>query len=190
MTITAEFGDPKCIVTWENIGNGYVEAWEYDTYDETAEEEGTLEIPVSPDGAQYAWGDEVPFLSTLAIFAYPMGDDVLESLTINGEELNLEEDFFTYGDYFISEVESALHIVATFSGVGNGIESADADAANVYAVTGGIKVVTADAANVSIYSIAGVLVAEQTVSETTTIAMEQGVYIVKVADKVAKVIVK
>ena len=190
MTITAEFGDPKCIVTWENIGNGYVEAWEYDTYDETAEEEGTLEIPVSPDGAQYAWGDEVPFLSTLAIFAYPMGDDVLESITINGEELNLEEDFFTYGDYFISEVESALHIVATFSGVGNGIESADAEAANVYAVAGGIKVVTADAANVSIYSIAGVLVAEQTISETTTIAMEQGVYIVKVADKVAKVIVK
>ena len=187
--ITAEYGDPVCIVTWENIGNGYVEAWEYDTYDEEADADGTLELPLSPDGAQYAWGDEVPFLSTLAIFAYPMGDDVLESITINGEELNLEEDFY-YGDYFIPEVESALHIVATFSGVGNGIESADAEVANVYAVAGGIKVVTADAANVSIYSIAGVLVAEQTISETTTIAMEQGVYIVKVADKVAKVIVK
>ncbi|MBR5323219.1 MAG: T9SS type A sorting domain-containing protein [Muribaculaceae bacterium] len=53
-----------------------------------------------------------------------------------------------------------------------------------------MKVATAEAATVSIYSIAGVLVSEQTVSETTTIAMEKGIYIVKVADKVAKVVVK
>ncbi len=64
------------------------------------------------------------------------------------------------------------------------------ETANVYAVADGIKVVTAEVANVSIYTIAGVLVSEQTVSETTTIAMEKGVYIVKVADKVAKVVVK
>ena len=145
---------------------------------------------MQPDGSQYAYGDEIPFLTTAAIFAFPMGEDELTSLTINGEEIDLDEMWYPYEDYFIDEVESKLHIVATFTGEGTGIEDAEADAASVYAVAGGIKVVTAEAANVSIYSIAGVLVSEQTVSETTTIAMEQGVYIVKVADKVEKVVVK
>jgi hypothetical protein len=190
VTVTAEYGDPVCIVTWENIGNGYVEVWEYDNYDEEADEAGELEYPLQPDGEQYAYGDEIPFLTTAAIFAFPMGEDTLESLTINGEEIDLDEMWYPYEDYFIDEVDSKLHIVATFSGEGTGIEDAEADAASVYAVAGGIKVVTAETANVSIYSIAGVLVSEQTVSETTTIAMEQGVYIVKVADKVAKVVVK
>ena len=190
VTITAEYGEPICIVKWENIGNGYVEVWEYDNYDEEADEAGELEYPLSPEGEQYAWGAELPFLGTAAIFAYPMGDDELVSLTINGEEIDLEESIFLYGDHYIEEVEGPLYIVATFTGEGTGIETAEADAANVYAVAGGIKVATAEAATVSIYSIAGVLVSEQTVSETTTIAMEKGIYIVKVADKVAKVIVK
>ena len=190
MTITAEYGDPICIVKWENIGNGYVEVWEYDNYDEEADEAGELEYPLQPEGEQYAWGAELPFLGTAAIFAYPMGDDELVSLTINGEEIDLEESIFLYGDHFIEEVEGPLYIVATFTGEGTGVETAEADAANVYAVAGGIKVATAEAATVSIYSIAGVLVSEQTVSETTTIAMEKGIYIVKVADKVAKVVVK
>ena len=190
VTITAEYGDPVCIVTWENIGNGYVEVWEYDNFDADADDAGEMEYPLQPDGEQYAWGTEIPFLGTAAIFAFPMGDDVLESLTINGEEIDLDELWYPYEDYFIEEVESKLHIVATFSGEGTGIEDAEADAASVYAVAGGIVVETAEAANVSIYSIAGVLVSEQTVSAKTTIAMEQGVYIVKVADKVAKVVVK
>ena len=190
VAITAEYGDPVCIITWENIGNGYVEVWEYDNFDADADEAGEMEYPLQPDGEQYAWGTELPFLGTAAIFAYPMGDDELVSLTINGEEINLDEEWYPYEDYFIDEVAKAIHIVATFTGEGTGIETAEADAANVYAVAGGIKVATAEAATVSIYSIAGVLVSEQTVSETTTIAMEKGIYIVKVADKVAKVIVK
>ena len=190
VAITAEYGDPVCIITWENIGNGYVEVWEYDNFDADADEAGEMEYPLQPDGEQYAWGTELPFLGTAAIFAYPMGDDELVSLTINGEEINLDEEWYPYEDYFIDEVAKAIHIVATFTGEGTGIETAEADAANVYAVAGGIKVATAEAATVSIYSIAGVLVSEQTVSETTTIAMEKGIYIVKVADKVAKVVVK
>ena len=188
-TITAEYGEPRCIVTWENIGSGYVEVWESDTYDEEADAEGTLELPVSPAGEQYAYGDEVPFLTSVAIFAYAKEGEELLALSINGDEIDLEADFY-YGDYFISEIESALHIVATFTGEYWGVEEAEAETANVYAVADGIKVVTAEVANVSIYTIAGVLVSEQTVSETTTIAMEKGVYIVKVADKVAKVVVK
>ena len=176
--------------SYGNSWNGYVEVWEYDNYDEEADEAGELEYPLQPEGEQYAWGAELQFLGTAAIFAYPMGDDELVSLTINGEEIDLEESIFLYGDYFIEEVEGPLYIVATFTGEGTGVETAEADAANVYAVAGGIKVATAEAATVSIYSIAGVLVSEQTVSETTTIAMEKGIYIVKVSDKVAKVAVK
>ncbi|MBO5721446.1 MAG: T9SS type A sorting domain-containing protein, partial [Bacteroidales bacterium] len=61
---------------------------------------------------------------------------------------------------------------------------------NVFAVAGGIMVETVEAANVEVYTIAGVLVNAQTVSGSATIEMPQGVYIVKVADKVEKVIVK
>ncbi|MBQ3555773.1 MAG: T9SS type A sorting domain-containing protein, partial [Bacteroidales bacterium] len=43
---------------------------------------------------------------------------------------------------------------------------------------------------VSVYSIAGTLVAEKVISGTSTIALAKGVYIVKAADKVTKVIVK
>jgi hypothetical protein len=192
ITITAEYGEPICYFTYECTGNGYVEAWEYDTYDETAEEEGTLELPVSPDGAQYAYGDIIPFGGTAAIFVYPGAGETLLSLTINGEEIDLSEegDLAYYGDYFIDPVEKAVHVVANFTGEFTGVEDAETTATNVYAVAGGIVVEVAETATASIYSIAGVLVSEQTVSEKATIAMEKGVYIVKVADKVAKVIVK
>ena len=65
------YGDPVCYVTWENIGCGYVEVWEYDTYSEEDEEAGTLVLPVSPAGEQYAYGTEIPFLGTAAIVAFP-----------------------------------------------------------------------------------------------------------------------
>ena len=192
MTITAEFGEPKCIVTWEYVGNGYIEVWEYDTYDEEAEMEGTLELPVQPAGEQYAYGDEIPFLTSYAIFVFPGEGEELLSLTINGEEYELYEDcdLFVFGDIYSDNIESATHIVATFTGEYTGVENAKATETNVYAVAGGIVVEVAEAATASVYSIAGVLVSEQTVSEKATIAMEKGAYIVKVADKVAKVIVK
>ncbi|MBR5533042.1 MAG: discoidin domain-containing protein [Bacteroidales bacterium] len=192
ITITAEYGEPRCIFTWEATGNGWIEAWEYDTYDESAEEEGTLELPVSPDGEQYAYGEEVPFLGTLAIFARPGEGETLLSLTINGDEVDMSEDgdFMYYGDYFFDSVESAIHVVAEFTGTYTGVENAETAATKVYAVAGGIAVEVAEAANVQVYTIAGTLVSEQTVSEKATIAMTQGVYIVKVADKVSKVIVK
>ncbi|MBO5720640.1 MAG: T9SS type A sorting domain-containing protein, partial [Bacteroidales bacterium] len=93
-------------------------------------------------------------------------------------------------DYYMDPVESAIHVVAEFTGTYTGVENAETAVTKVYAVAGGIAVEVAEAANVQVYTIAGTLVSEQTVSEKATIAMTQGVYIVKVADKVSKVIVK
>ena len=192
ITISTVYGDPVCYFTYSCTGNGWIEAYESDTYDEGAEEEGTLELPVSPDGYQYAYGEEVPFLSTLAIFPVAGEGDELISISINGEEYEVTEDsdVIYYGDIFIDPVEGPIHVEAVFSGVSTGVESAEVSETSIYAVAGGIVVEVAEAATASIYSIAGVLVSEQTVSDNATIAMEKGVYIVKVADKVAKVIVK
>ena len=192
VTISAVYGDPICYFTYTCTGNGWIEAWESDTYDEEADSEGTLELPVSPDGYQYAYGEVVPFLSTLAIFPVAGEGDKLVSISVNGEELEVSEesDIIYYGDFFFDEVEGPVHVIAAFTGEYTGVEDAEATETNVYAVAGGIVVEVAEAATASIYSIAGVLVSEQTVSDKATIAMEKGVYIVQVADKVAKVIVK
>ena len=183
-TITAVYDAPKVILTYEYSGNGYIEVWSSDSYNEGDEET----FPVLPAGDQYNMWDEIE--GGICIFSFPGSGAQLISLTINGEEQDLNADLAEYGDIYIEESVEPVHIVAVYSGVSDGVETAEVESAKAYAVAGGIKVVTAEAANVAIYSIAGVLVSEQTVSETTTIAMEKGVYIVKVADKVAKVIVK
>ena len=192
VTISAVYGDPICYFTYTCTGNGWIEAWESDTYDEEADSEGTLELPVSPDGYQYAYGEVVPFLSTLAIFPVAGEGDELISLSINGEDIEVSEesDIIYYGDFFFDEVEGPVHVIAAFTGEYTGVEDAEVSETSIYSVAGGIVVEVAEAATASIYSIAGVLVSEQTVSDKATIAMEKGVYIVKVAEKVAKVIVK
>ena len=191
-TISAVYGDPICYFTYTCTGNGWIEAWESDSYDETAYEEETLELPLSPVGYQYAYGEEVPFLSTLAIFPVAGEGDKLVSISVNGEELEVSEesDIICFGDFFIDEVEGPVHVIAAFTGEYTGVEDAEVSETSIYSVAGGIVVEVAEATTASIYSIAGVLVSEQTVSDKATIAMEKGVYIVKVADKVAKVIVK
>lgn len=192
ITITAEFGEPICTFTYECTGNGWVEAWETDTYDEVADEEGTLELPLSPVGEQYAYGEAIPFGGTAAIFAVAGAGESLQSLTINGEEIDIteESDYAIYGDYFFDTVDRPIHVVAVFTGVTDGIESAEANEASIYAVASGVKVEVIDVTTVSVYSIAGTLVAEQQVSEAAVIALAKGVYIVKASDKVVKVVVK
>ena len=184
-TITAIYGTPKVVLTYEYTGNGYIEVWSSDSYNEGDEET----IPVTPAGYQYNMWDEVGETG-VCIFVFPMNGASLISLTINDKEQDLDADLAEYGDIYIEDPSEPIHIVATFDGVGNGVESAEAAAINVYAVAGGIVVETAKPANVEVYTIAGVLVNAQIVSGSATIEMPQGVYIVKVADKVEKVIVK
>ena len=192
ITITAEYGEPVCIFTYECTGNGWIEAWETDTYDEVAEEEGTLELPLSPAGVQYAYGDAIPFGGTAAIFPMAGDGDSLVSLTINDEEIEMSEegDIAIYGDYFLDPVDAPIHVVAVFTGTSTGVESAEITETSIYAVAGGVQVEVAEATTVSVYSVAGTLVAEQQVSESAVIALEKGVYIVKAAEKVVKVVVK
>ncbi|MBR5531789.1 MAG: hypothetical protein IKU59_00555 [Bacteroidales bacterium] len=192
ITISAEYGTPTCILSWEYTGYGYVEVWTTDTY----ETEGA--DWAEPDGEQYSMFEEAPFDSNIAIFVFPGDKSLAEgagellSLTINGEEIDVTEDgdLMQYGDYYLEGITGPVHIVAEFDGVPSGVETTDVDDVNIYAVAGGVVVETSETANVEIYTIAGVLANAQAVSGTATVAMPQGVYIVKVADKVAKVIVK
>ena len=125
----------------------------------------------------------------VCIFVYPQAGEELLSLTINGEDYDFATDLADYGDIFYEPTEP-LHIVAVFSGVSSGVEDAEATETNVYAVAGGIMVDVAEATAVEVYSIAGTMVSSKVVSGAETIAIAQGLYIVKAGDKVAKVIVK
>ena len=183
-TITAIYSTPKVILTYEYTGNGYIEVWSSDSYNEGDEET----TPVTPAGFKYNMWDEIE--DGICIFSFPGAGSQLLSITINGDEQDLEADMAEYGDIYVEAPSEPVHIVATFSGEGNGINDAEAETANIYAVAGGIVVEAAEAIAVEVYSIAGTMVAEKVVSGTSTIALAKGVYIVKAADKVTKVIVK
>ena len=181
-TISAIYGTPKVILTYEYSGNGYIEVWSSDSYNEGDEDT----FPVTPAGVQYKMWDEIE--GDLCIFVFP-GSPLL-SITINGEAQDLNADLAEYGDIYIEAPTEPVHIVATFDGQSDGVEDAEAEKSAIYAVAGGIVVEAAEATAVEVYTIAGTLAKSQVVSGVTTIAMEKGVYIVKAADKVAKVVVK
>ena len=181
-TISAIYGTPKVILTYEYSGNGYIEVWSSDSYNEGDEDT----YPVTPAGSKYNMWDEID--GDLCIFVFP-GSPLL-SLTINGEVQDLNGDLAEYGDIYIEAPTEPVHIVAKFDGQGDGVEDAEAEKSAIYAVAGGIVVEAAEVTTVEVYTIAGTLAKSQVVSGVTTIAMEKGVYIVKAADKVAKVVVK
>ena len=183
-TITATYGTPAIILTYEYSGNGYIEVWSSDSFNDGYEDIR----PVTPSGDQYSMWDEVGE-GGICIFAFPGSGAVLKSLTIDGEEQDLEGDFAEYGDIFW-EPTAPVHIVAVFSGISDGIESTEAATTSVYAVAGGVQVKVAETTKVEVYSIAGTMIAEKVISGTSTIALEKGVYIVKAANEVVKVVVK
>ena len=184
VNITATFGTPALILTYEYSGNGYIEVWSSDSYNEGDEDT----YPVLPAGDKFNMWDEVED-GEICIFSYPGAGDQLLSLSINGEEQDLNADLAEYGDIFW-ELSEPTHIVAVFSGVSSGVEDAEATETNVYAVAGGIMVEVAEATAVEVYSIAGTMVSSKVVSGAETISIAQGIYIVKAGDKVVKVAVK
>ena len=183
-TITATYGTPAIVLTYEYSGNGYIEVWSSDSYNEGDEET----FPVTPAGDQYAMWDEVGD-GGICIFAFPGAGAELLSLTIDGEEQDLEGDLAEYGDIFW-EPTAPVHIEAVFTGQSTGVATAEATETSIYAVAGGVQVEVAEATAVEVYSIAGTIVAEKVISGTATIALEKGVYIVKAANEVVKVVVK
>ena len=73
----------------------------------------------------------------------------------------------------------------------SGVENAVADEVEVFGVVGGVKVMADAETEVAIYSLAGQLVGQyQVAAGETMINLEQGFYVVRAEEKVAKVIVK
>ena len=80
-----------------------------------------------------------------------------------------------------------LYIASSTSGV----ENAVAEEANVFGVAGGVKVVANAEIEVAVYTLAGQLVGQYNVAAgETMINLEQGFYVVRANENVAKVIVK
>ena len=190
-TITAVYGDPICKLTYEvetyNYGEGYIEVWSSDSYDEESEQNGTLGLPLTPMGVQYNQNDILEYESYIYIFPYVINGD-LTDLEINGELIDLEENYDIYGDIEWA-VTGPVHIKAIIQ-VGIGVEESDVNTNSIYAVEDGICVEAEDDTQVEIYSATGVMLANKAISGKTTIEMSEGIYIVKVGDQVTKVVVK
>ena len=158
-------------------GSGYIEIWS--SYDESTGD---------PLGEQYSYGDEVP-AGNVYIFAMPQGNAAIESITVNGEPIELGE-LEVYGSIELL-VEEDVNIVATFTGEDlSGVEEADADAVKVYSAAGAIVIESGEAVSADIYTAGGVLVKSVTaIAGTDRIAVPDGIYMVKVGTKVQKVAV-
>ena len=184
INIAVTYGAPAMVLTYEYTGGGYIEVWSSDSFNEGDNDT----YPALPAGVQYGMEDEIE-VEAVYIFVYPQAGEELLSLTINGEDYDFSTDMEEYGDIYY-DVTEPLHIEAKFSGVWDSVESAEVAETTIYAVAEGVQVEVAEPTTVSVYSIAGTLVAEKVISGTSTIALAKGVYIVKAAEKVTKVIVK
>ena len=189
-TISAVYGDPICKLTYEvdtdAWGEGYIEVWSSDSYDEEAEQNGTLELPLTPMGVQYNQNDILEYDSYIYIFPYAIKGDIF--IEINGEPIDLEENYNIYGD-IEWPVTGPVHIKALFA-VGIGIEENEVESISIYVVEDGICIEANDDAQVEVYSTTGVMLVNKTISGKTTIEMSKGIYIVKVGSTVNKVVVK
>ena len=159
-------------------GSGYIEIWS--SYDESTGD---------PLGEQYSYGDEVP-AGNVYIFAMPQGNAAIESITVNGEPIELGE-LEEYGSIELL-VEEDVNIVATFTGEDlSGVEEAAADAVKVYSAAGAIVIESGEAVSADIYTAGGVLVKSVTaIAGTDRIEVPDGIYMVKVGAKVLKVAVR
>lgn len=126
-----------------------------------------------------------------------MDTDIHASVEISGTTTdagaaNMTIDVIWYMNY--PSTEEQIPISVTFTAPEGsatvGVESIAADGvAAVYGTRGAISV-NGYEGRVDIYSIAGQLVNSQVIGNGSLISMPQGVYIVKLADKAVKVIVK
>lgn len=116
----------------------------------------------------------------------------ISGTTTDAGAANMTIDVIWYMNY--PSTEEQIPISVTFTAPEGsatvGVESIAADgAATVYGTRGAISV-NGYEGRVDIYSIAGQLVNSQVIGNGSLISMPQGVYIVKLADKAVKVIVK
>ena len=186
-TAKFEFVEPKYILTYEVKGSGYVEVWSGDTWTESTPA-GQF---VKPAGEQYSLNAELPYKGNVYIFAFPVGENTLESIVVNGKDMTQDELFRNYGD-IEHTVESNLHIKAVFTGedLVSGVEPTIYDNAKIYSVKGGIKII-AESTTAKIYNMNGTCINSVNVNGTESISVPAGIYAVVInGNKACKVLVK
>lgn len=186
-TAKFEFVEPKYILTYEVKGSGYVEVWSGDTWSESTKP-GDF---VNPAGEKYELNAELPYKGKVYIFAFPVGENTLDSIVVNGKNMTNDELFRNYGD-IEHTVESNLHIEAVFTGddIVNGVESTLYDNVKIHSIKGGINII-AESTTVKIYNMNGACIKSVNVNGTESVSVPAGIYAVVInGGKACKVLVK
>lgn len=108
--------------------------------------------------------------------------------TIKGSDVKMDVNVIWYQDYPTNEVETPIKVSFTSAKL-SGVESVAGDGVKVYAATGCVVVEGAEGV-AQVYTADGKQVAAEAVNGKTEIALAKGLYIVRVGNKVQKVVVK
>lgn len=108
--------------------------------------------------------------------------------TIIGSDVKMNVDVIWYQDYPTNEVETPIKVSFTSAKL-SGVESVAGDGVKVYAAAGCVVVEGAEDV-AQVYTVDGKQVAAEAVNGKTEIALANGLYIVRVGNKVQKVVVK
>ena len=108
--------------------------------------------------------------------------------TIIASDVKMNVDVIWYQDYPTNEVETPIKVSFTSAKL-SGVESVAGDGVKVYAAAGCVVVEGAEGV-AQVYTADGKQVAAEAVNGKTEIALANGLYIVRVGNKVQKVVVK
>lgn len=108
--------------------------------------------------------------------------------TIKGSDVKMDVNVIWYQDYPTNEVETPIKVSFTSAKL-SGVESVAGDGVKVYAATGCVVVEGAEGV-AQVYTADGKQVAVVAVNGKAEIALAKGLYIVRVGNKVQKVVVK
>jgi len=108
--------------------------------------------------------------------------------TIIGSDVKMNVDVIWYQDYPTNEVKTPIKVSFTSAKL-SGVESVAGDGVKVYAAAGCVVVEGAEGV-AQVYTVDGKQVAAEAVNGKTEIALANGLYIVRVGNKVQKVVVK
>lgn len=108
--------------------------------------------------------------------------------TIIGSDVKMDVDVIWYQDYPANTIEIPINVSFTSAPL-SGVESVAGDGVKVYAAAGCVVVEGAEGV-AQVYTADGKQVAAESVNGKTEIALTNGLYIVRVGNKVQKVVVK
>ncbi len=130
-------------------------------------------------------GSMVDYGTEVSVVLTPVAGESLIAYTVNGEDKSSE---LNNGKHTL-KVTTDTDINVQYTNF-SGIEDVNAVEAVVYASAGVINIVTPKPEEVRIYNMSGIVENTQIVDGQTRIAKTPGIYIVKVASKVYKVLIK